>query len=103
MPDPVVAPVHALREHAVQMAHEQREICVPGVQHNVIVVAHQTIAQHLGIEALGGLRQNVEQQDAILIIDKDRFPSIATRSDVIDGTGELDAQRASHGLKLGER
>lgn len=38
----------------------------------MVVVAPQAIAQHLGIESVGGLRQDGEPQDAILIVDKAR-------------------------------
>jgi hypothetical protein len=33
------------------VAYQQGEIGLPGVQHEVVVVAHQTIGQGLGVEA----------------------------------------------------
>lgn len=67
-----------------------------GVQHQVEVVAHQAAGQHLGIEALQGLRQHGQMRDPVSVVAVDRLAAIAARSHVVDRARKLDAQRAGH-------
>ena len=97
MPHANVAAVERLRVHAVQVPHEARQVRLPRLQHQVIVVAHQAIGQHAGIEAVDSSPQNRQQPMAVGVVGEDLFAPVATRRHVIDGTGELDAQWAGHG------
>ncbi len=56
-----VAPVVGLGADAVEMAHQQRQPALPGVQHKVIVLAHEAAGQHPGIKALHALRHHRQQ------------------------------------------
>ncbi|CAI8785426.1 hypothetical protein [Pseudomonas chlororaphis] len=50
-----------------------RKIRLPGMKHEVIVIAHQALGQHLGIEALHALSHGRQQGFAVGIIDEDRL------------------------------
>jgi len=88
---------------AVDVAHQQGEIGLPGVEHEVVMVVHQAIGQGLGIEARQRLRDDFKKRVAVLIIDKDRLAPVAARGDVIDGAGEFDAQWTGHAGTLRRR
>ena len=79
------------------MPHQSRQVGLPRVQNEVVVVAHQAVGQHLRIEAVRRLRQHGQQSVPVVISIEDRLAPIAARSHVIDGTGKLDAQWAGHG------
>ena len=72
------------------------------MQDEVVVVTHQAIAQGCGIEARQCQGDDLEERQAVLVFDKDVFAPVTTCADVIDGTGELDAQRSSHAGRLRE-
>ncbi|UQS88258.1 hypothetical protein M5C90_21340 [Pseudomonas chlororaphis subsp. piscium] len=55
------------------MPHQPRKIRLPGVEHEVVVVAHQAVGQHLGIEALHALSHDRQQSLAVGIVDEDRL------------------------------
>ena len=48
------------------------------------------------------LRDHLEVADAIIVVAIDRLPPVAARGDVVDGSRELDAQRAGHGRQMDE-
>jgi hypothetical protein len=54
----VVSAIEALGVDPVDVAHQQGEIGLPGVQHEVVVVVHQAIGQGLGVEARQRLRDD---------------------------------------------
>jgi len=95
--DPPVAAVEALGGHAVHLAHQAREVGVAGVQHQGVVVAPEAVGQQLGVEAVRGPDDDVEQGDPVFVVVEDRLAAVATRSDVAGGAGERDAQRAGQG------
>jgi hypothetical protein len=64
---------------------------------------HQAIGQHLGIEALHRLRHHRQQRAAIVVVHEDRLAPVSPRGDVVNRTGELDAQRAGHDASVGMR
>jgi hypothetical protein len=92
-----MAPVVGLREDAVHVPHQPRQVAFARVQHQVIVVAHQAVGQHLGIEAVHGLADDPQLRGAVRIVLVDGLPPVAAGGDVVDGAGELDAQGARHG------
>lgn len=103
MPHLAVAAVEVLRVHAVEVPHQARQIGLPRAQHEVVVVAHQAIGEHLGVEALHGPPHDLQQTLAIAVVGEDRLAPVAARSDVVDGTLELDAKRACHGASVRTR
>ena len=95
--DLVVAAVIGLGVNAVEALHQPREVGLPCMGDEVIVVVHQAISQHGGIEAIHRLANHGEKTAPILVILEDSFAPIATRGHVIDRAGEFDAQGAGHG------
>lgn len=71
-----------------------REIGLPGVQHEVVVVAHQAVGQHLSVEALHSLIDDFKQSIADFVVNEDGVSPVATGRDVVNGAGELDAEGA---------
>lgn len=91
-----MALVETLREHAVDVPHQQRQIGQPRLQHEVVVIAHQSPAQSARIKALQPSAQYIQQSPPINVIHKDRLPPIPARGHVIDGAGEFNAKRSCH-------
>ena len=77
---------------AVQVPHQPRQVGLPRVQHEVIVIAHQAVRQHLGVETVHRLPDQRQQRAPVVIIDEDRLAPVAARSDVVDRAGEFDTQ-----------
>jgi hypothetical protein len=96
MPHLTVPSIERLRVHAIDVAHQQRQVGLPRVKHEVIVIAHQAIGQHLGVETLRRLGQCGETLVAIHIVPEDGFAPVAARGHVIDGAGEFNAEGARH-------
>lgn len=96
MPHQAVPLVECLRVHTVHMPHQARQIGLAGVQHQMKVIAHLAIAQHLSVEAIDGLREHVQLPDSIFVVPVDGFAAVTARGHVIESAGELDAQRSGH-------
>jgi hypothetical protein len=96
VPHQAVALIEALGVDTIQMPHQPREIALPRVQDQVVVIAHLAIRQHLSIEALNRLRQHFKMQAPVFVVTVDGLASIAARCDVIDGAGEFQAEGAGH-------
>lgn len=77
-------------------APSQTTVHAACMQHEVVVVAHQAVAQHLRIEARQPLLHNAQQRRAFIVVREYALAPVAARSDVLHGTGELNAQRARH-------
>jgi hypothetical protein len=90
-------PVKCLRINAVHMAHQPRQVCLPRVQHQVVVVAHLAVGQHLRVKPVHRMGDGFKLRLSIPVVAVDRFAPIATRRDVINRVGEFDAQGAGHG------
>jgi hypothetical protein len=67
MPYQTVPPVEHLRVDAVHMAHQPRQIGLPGVEHQVVVVAHQAIGQHLRVEPVHRLGDDIQLRQAVVV------------------------------------
>lgn len=78
------------------MAHGARQIGPPGVQDEVVVIAHQAVRQQAGVGALQCVAQNRKQDAAVVVILEDGFATITARSHVVRRAGKLDAQGAGH-------
>jgi hypothetical protein len=100
-PHQAVATVEVLREDAVDMTHQPRKIRATRVQHQMEMLAHQAVGEHLRVKATHGLRNDGELHGSVSFVAIDRTAtSVTTRSHVIHGTGKLNAQGAAHGLRL---
>jgi hypothetical protein len=64
------------------------------------MVAHQTVGIGGGIEPGERLFQEGQPGHAIVIILVNRLAAVAARSDMIESTRKLQAQRSSHELNL---
>ena len=96
MPHLAVPPIKTLGVHTIDVPHQARQIRRPGMQHKMVVVAHQAVSQPLRIKAPRPLGQHLQQSLPIHIILKDRLPTITTRSHVVTGTGKFNAKRAGY-------
>ena len=79
-----------------------REIGLARVKHEVIVVSHQAVRQHRGVEPARGLFSDPEQRAPIVIVGKNRFAPVASRSDAENRSGELDAKGTGHRVDVGK-
>ena len=71
-----------------------------GLDHQVVVVAHQAVSQHLGAEPIHCLGDHRQMTLAILVVAVNRLTPVAARCDVVDGVGEFAAQGAGRGVVL---
>ena len=94
MPDLPMPAVVRLRVHPIEMPHQSRQIRLPREQQQLVMLAPQPVGQHLGIEALGGLLDQTEHRQPVLVVRE--HGRITTRRHVINGAGELDAKRPGH-------
>ena len=66
------------------------EPVVGGVQHKLVVVTHQPVGQQLGVEAVHRLGKHRQKCMSIPVVNKGLFASVASRSNVVDRSGEFD-------------
>jgi hypothetical protein len=95
----VVAALECLRIDIVEVAHQQRQVRTIRVQHEVIVIAHQAIGQHLRFNALHALLQNAEQLSTVAVALENRLALVAAGGDVVDRIREFDSQGAGYGAQ----
>ena len=98
-----MAAVELLCGDAVDVPHQPRQVGLAGLDHQVVVVAHQAVSEHLGVEPIHCLGDHRQMTQAILVVAVNRLTPVAARGDVVDGVGELDAQGAGRGVVLKER
>jgi hypothetical protein len=72
-----VPAVEDLGVDAIEVPHEPRQVGLAGMQHEVVVVTHQAVGQHLRIEALYALGQHGEQGGAVGVVHEDGFAPVA--------------------------
>ena len=65
----------------------------------MIVIAHQAVGVTQPVHALTGRVKHSEEGVAVSVIQEDIGPAIATRGDMVEGAGEFDAERSSHGAQ----
>lgn len=80
-----------LHIHAVHVPHQPRKVGLAGVQHDVEVITHLAVREHLCVEAVHRLRDRVDVRESIRIVPVNRLAPIAARSDVIYSAREFDA------------
>ena len=82
------------------MTQQARQLGPVRVQHKVAVLDQHAVGQQRSVAAvhrLGGRRQKCT---SIPVVNKDRFAPVASRSKVVDHTGELDSQWAGQARGL---
>jgi hypothetical protein len=105
----VVAPSVALVEGAcvaaVEVAHTVREVGLRRFNDQVVVVAHQAADMDPPLVALHDAVEDVEEDDAVEVVQHDRRVVVAARADVVEGAGGEVTARARHSptLPLGRR
>ena len=98
MPHFSVATIEALGIHTVQLPHTAGEIRLRGVNQEMYVIVHQAVGMTAPTKALHYPSQGGQEQLTVLIVTKDSLACIPSRSDVIERTGEFDAEWTSYGL-----
>jgi hypothetical protein len=88
---------------AVQVPHPVREVWQRGLDEEVVVVPHQ--AAHVCAPAVAPFdtAQDVEEDDAVFVIQHDRRVVVATDPDVVVGTGSEVTVGPSHRSKVAPR
>lgn len=89
-------PIEAPGTNTFDVAHQERQVGLSGVQHKVVVVIHQAPRQGTGIKPMQRLTQNDQQAVAIIIAQHDGLAPVTPRGHVVDGTGGLDSQWSCH-------
>jgi hypothetical protein len=77
MSDQAVAPVEALRVDPVDLAHQARQVGPPRVQHQMEMVAHQAIGQHLRVETLHRVGDDRQLHGPVFVVAIDPLAAIA--------------------------
>jgi hypothetical protein len=97
---PLVAFVEGAGVATVQVPHSLVEVRRRGLDEQVVVVTHE--AAHVGAPAVAPFdpAQDVEEDDAVSIVQHDRCVVVAADTDVVEGAGLEVAQRASHRPKV---
>ena len=92
--------VEGLGIDPIEPAHAAHQVRLRGFQQQVIVVVHQ--AEGIEHPALLGdfPGEQVDEGEAVCIVEKDGLAAIAAGGDVIDGAGEFQAERAGHEFTL---
>jgi endonuclease/exonuclease/phosphatase family metal-dependent hydrolase len=94
MPDPATAPVAALAVDRMDMPHLQRQVREACVKHEGVMSAHQAVRRYLRIEAAQTLLDDGQQRNPVVVILGGALAPAATRGDVTDRFGEVDAEGA---------
>lgn len=77
MPHHAMTPVERLRVHAIDVAHQPRQVGLAGTHHQVVVVAHLAIGQHLGIKTIHRQRDDFQLGDPVLIVAVDGLTPVS--------------------------
>jgi hypothetical protein len=62
------------------VAHQRTEVALRRGPHPVVMVAHQALRAHLGLEALATQQRHVEEGLAVGVVQEDRRPPVAAGS-----------------------
>jgi hypothetical protein len=79
-----VAGVEALRVASVQPLEPRGEAIELGLDHKVVVVAHQAVGVDAPAVALGDAGEQTEERESILVVSEDRRARDAARGHVVD-------------------
>lgn len=96
MPNPTMLSVEFLRINPPQLTHSHREIGFRGFNQQMIMVTHQTIAVAEPPVFADDICQDGKKLAPIVIIEKDRRPSVASCSKVIVCPWVFNAEWSRH-------
>jgi len=85
---PPVAAVEAARVVAVEVAHPEIQVCLAGLDDEVVVVPHQAVAVDPPAVASRDTREEVQEDEAVLCVVVDEHAAVAARRDVVVRPGE---------------
>jgi len=101
--DPLVPSVESLGVPAVEAPHPAREIGHGSLQQQVEVVRHEAVRVEAPLVAPDDLSQPVEEEEAVPVVEEDRLTGVASRRDVVERSGELDAKGSCRGQIMERR
>jgi hypothetical protein len=78
------------------LTYAGNEIGLGRFGHEMKMISHETQGVELPASLLTSFAESPEETAPILVIFEDRFAVVATTHEMIDGAGELHAQRARH-------
>jgi hypothetical protein len=81
--------IRALRIHAVELAHPLREIAIRGLNHQMIVIAHQAVGVTQPVEILDHRSQNIQKSMTVFVVLEDPLLAVAPRRNVVERTRKL--------------
>jgi len=93
--------IEAERVTGIDVAHHLREVFMPRVDHDVIVVVHQAVGQRRSIEAVQGLPDQPEESAAIVGVGEDSLAIVAAGRDVVDAACSEVSGRSRHVGRIG--
>jgi len=103
MPRRFMAAIQPNRVGAQQPMHAIGQIRMRGFDHQVKMIAHQTIGMHLPIGLLARLGQCLEEILPVHIVHIDVLAPIPTAHHMVDGSRKIDSQLARHSLLFSYR
>lgn len=74
-----MASIEGLGVDPVELLHPSREICVRRLYQQVVMIGHQAIGITDPTKTIDHVREDIKKAQPIVIIEKDRLPSIASR------------------------
>ena len=95
-----VPTIETLRVGSQHPAHSGHEVRLRRLQHQMKMVAHETIGVHLPPGLRASLAEGSEERLPVTILNVDSFPAVAPVHDVIPRARILDAQRPGHAAAL---
>jgi hypothetical protein len=88
--------VERTRVASVEVAHAARQVRLGGLDHQVVVVSHQALDMDAPFVAPPNAVQEVEEDDAVGVVDDNRRGVVPARCDVVEGSGGENAAGAGH-------
>ena len=92
-----VAPIEARCVRPEEPLHAGDEIGARCLDHEMKVVAHQTVSVDLPGGFLAGFAEGFEEQPAVVVIVEDVFAAVAAVHNVVDRALVLHAEFSGHG------
>ena len=97
-----MAPVDPARVTKRDVLHDAGQGDVGNLDDQVDMVGHQAEGVHLVAIALDPLLEQEIEPIAVLVLEEDVLPAVASENHVVDGTGVMDAWFAGHGRLIAD-
>jgi hypothetical protein len=102
MTNGVVALIEMLRIHTIKLAHGLAQVRFDRLDHQVKVVGHHTKAVHDAVMAIADYGEHFQPSSAVGIIPINQAAAVATRRNVVQGTGKFQSKWSGHPPTLEE-